>query len=182
MRREQLVLKAIPALKVLRAYKVFKATSDQLVRKVQSVMQVQLERQVRKVLREMSAQPDLLEIPEPLAQPALKDLLDLQAQLARKVLKGYKEMLVLKVRPARQDRQVLKGQQDQLAHKDQQVLPEPLALAFQLEEQSDNCLQKHLRRIMILLGESPSPAEPRHQQADLTGTSTFNTSNLWPTT
>ena len=49
-------------------------------------------------------------------------------------------------------RQVLKGQPDQPDHKDRQVLPEPLALAFRLEEQSDNCLQKHLRRIMILLG------------------------------
>jgi hypothetical protein len=74
-------------------------------------------------------------------------------QLARKVLKDYKEMLVRKVRPARQDRQVLKGQPEQLAHKDRQVLPEPLALAFRLEEQSDNCLQKRLPPIMIPLGE-----------------------------
>ena len=52
-------------------------------------------------------------------------------------------------------RQVRKDQPDQpeqLAHKDRQVLPEPLALAFQLEEQLDNCLQKHLRQIMILPG------------------------------
>ena len=50
-------------------------------------------------------------------------------------------------------RQVLKGQRGQLDLKDRQVLPELLALAFRLEEQSDNCLQKRLPPIMIPLGE-----------------------------
>lgn len=52
-------------------------------------------------------------------------------------------------------RQVRKDQPDQPEqpdHKDRQVLLEPLALVFRLQEQSDNCSQKHLQRIMILLG------------------------------
>lgn len=55
------------------------------------------------------------------------------------------------------------------------MLLEPLALAFLLEEQSDNCSQKHLPQIMMLLGESPLPAEPPHRPEDLTGTFIFNT-------
>jgi hypothetical protein len=141
----------------------------------------------------------MLVLLEPQEQLDHKDHKDLLEQLVLKEHKESKEMLVLKVLKVRKVRKAFKVRLVRMAQterteqmelmerqdhkvlkvlkvlKDRQVLQELLAPAFRLEEQSDNCLQKRLRQIMILLGELQSPAEQHRQVADPTGTSTFNT-------